>query len=188
MTDWRKQAKAFLEPWYLQTPAHHKDPLKHAEDVVQALEVQLHQTDPEILTAGMLHDLLEDTNATPAHIEEAFSARVAALVQEVSHEKTPDFDRDAFCQHLGSISIDAKMIKFAEFYANLEWMQIQLANENPVFQNHEPYMRHVKIFSELSVDPIFDPIKKKIMLFCNNIRSLQGEAGHLTDMEVNADY
>ncbi|MBP7133985.1 HD domain-containing protein, partial [Patescibacteria group bacterium] len=87
MTDWREQAKAFLVPWYLQTSAHHKDPVKHAEDVVQALEVQLHQTDPEILTAGMLHDLLEDTNATAAHIEEAFSPRVAELVQAVSHEK-----------------------------------------------------------------------------------------------------
>ena len=44
--------------------------------------------DTTILIAGILHDTVEDTDTTPAEIEERFGAAVRAVVEEVTDDKS----------------------------------------------------------------------------------------------------
>ena len=53
--------------------------------------------DPEVIAAAVLHDVLEDTSATPGELEAAFGPRVTALVQSESENKRPHLDpRDSW--------------------------------------------------------------------------------------------
>ena len=51
-------------------------------------------TDVEVLCAALLHDTVEDTATTPQELAEAFGARVAGIVAEVTDDtKLPKADR-----------------------------------------------------------------------------------------------
>ena len=49
--------------------------------------------DEEVLAAAMLHDTVEDTDATIEEIEELFGSRVAMLVASETEDKRPDIPR-----------------------------------------------------------------------------------------------
>ena len=51
--------------------------------------------DEEVITAGILHDIVEDTDGTLQEIEERFGKRVADLVATESENKYPQEDRSA---------------------------------------------------------------------------------------------
>ena len=51
--------------------------------------------DEEVITAGILHDIVEDTDGTLAEIEKRFGKRVAFLVSTDSENKYPGEDRSA---------------------------------------------------------------------------------------------
>jgi len=48
--------------------------------------------DREIVAAGFLHDVVEDTGLTMPELRKAFGPRVAKLVEEVSEDKTKDWE------------------------------------------------------------------------------------------------
>lgn len=56
---------------------------------VQTIIFQLTQ-DAEVIAAAVLHDVIEDTDATYEEVKELFGERVADLVNEVTHEGTND--------------------------------------------------------------------------------------------------
>ena len=60
----------------------------HPLEVAQILSTMT--DDQEIITAGILHDVVEDTDGTLAEIEKRFGKRVASLVASESEEKYPD--------------------------------------------------------------------------------------------------
>ena len=43
--------------------------------------------DPEVLSAAILHDTLEDTDTTPEELKAEFGTRICRLVQEVTDDK-----------------------------------------------------------------------------------------------------
>ena len=51
--------------------------------------------DEEILAAAVLHDVVEDTDATLDDIEDLFGPRVAALVASETEDKRPDLPKEA---------------------------------------------------------------------------------------------
>ena len=98
----------------------------HPLEVAQILSTLTE--DIEILTAGILHDIVEDTDGTPEEIERRFGKRVADLVASESEEKYPDEDRSATWQRRkeGSLrvlrnsqDIGVKMIWLADKLANI---------------------------------------------------------------------
>ena len=73
-------------------------------------------TDEDTLVAALLHDVVEDTDTTLDDVKEAFGARVAQLVDQVSNKPGEDFtDRLA---RLGSADWQAQAIKCADITSN----------------------------------------------------------------------
>ncbi len=62
----------------------------HPMEVAQILSTMT--DDAEIITAGILHDVVEDTDGTLEEIEKRFGKRVALLVSSESEPKYPDED------------------------------------------------------------------------------------------------
>ena len=65
----------------------------HPLEVAQILSTMT--DDQEIITAGILHDIVEDTDGTLAEIRSRFGDRVAELVSSESEEKYPGEDSAA---------------------------------------------------------------------------------------------
>jgi guanosine-3',5'-bis(diphosphate) 3'-pyrophosphohydrolase len=77
--------------------------------------------DPEILAAAILHDTLEDTETTRLELEREFGARIAALVSEVTDDKSLPKQRRKQLQidHAPMKSKGAALIKVADKICNL---------------------------------------------------------------------
>ena len=78
-------------------------------------------TDPEVLCAALLHDTVEDTDTTEAELADAFGARIARIVAEVTDDtKLPKEDRKRLqIEHAPLLSREAKLVKLADKLCNL---------------------------------------------------------------------
>jgi guanosine-3',5'-bis(diphosphate) 3'-pyrophosphohydrolase len=83
--------------------------------------VQADIEDPIVLAAALLHDTLEDTNATRDEIEIVFGYEVANIVVECSDDKSlGKLERkQAQIDHAATISHKAKLVKLADKIANV---------------------------------------------------------------------
>ena len=95
--------------------------LPYFQHVLQVYSILKSVTaDAEILAAALLHDTIEDTNTTLEELTEQFGARVAQLVNEVTHDGQKD-QKGYYFPRLQSR--DAILIKFADRLSNLSRMQ-----------------------------------------------------------------
>ena len=62
--------------------------INHLVEVAELIASSSAQLDPELIMAGFLHDTVEDTGTTLAELEERFGSDVAALVAEVTDDKS----------------------------------------------------------------------------------------------------
>jgi len=78
-------------------------------------------TDLDVLIAAVLHDTLEDTETSPAELEERFGPEVRALVEEMTDDKRlPKTERKRLqIEHAPGNSAKAKLIKLADKIANV---------------------------------------------------------------------
>ncbi|QLH05893.1 HD domain-containing protein [Nitrosopumilus ureiphilus] len=93
---------------------------KHLEDVVNRLK-SLGVIDKELLSAGWLHDIIEDTDTSFDSLYEQFGDRIAVIVSSLTKDKTlPRKQREkAYNVQLKEASLDAKLIKLCDISANL---------------------------------------------------------------------
>jgi (p)ppGpp synthase/HD superfamily hydrolase len=77
--------------------------------------------DPQVLTAAVLHDTIEDTTTDFDDIEERFGREVAEWVSALSKEKRlPDDEREtAYCKVLSQSPWQVRVCKLADLYDNL---------------------------------------------------------------------
>ncbi|MEO5567947.1 MAG: HD domain-containing protein [Gemmatimonadaceae bacterium] len=77
--------------------------------------------DVTVLQAAILHDTIEDTDATPEEIEREFGPEVRALVVEMTDDMSlPSAERkQQQIAHAAALSRDAKLIKIADKIANV---------------------------------------------------------------------
>jgi len=77
--------------------------------------------DVEVLCAALLHDTVEDTATTHEELVDAFGARIARIVAEVTDDKKlPKADRKRLqIEHAASLSPEAKLVKLADKICNL---------------------------------------------------------------------
>lgn len=112
----------------------------HWPDVLAVLEDEFHIDDPELLTAAILHDVLEDTATTYEELVENFSKPVADLVEEVSHPKNySGVQKVEYYEKLKHISSPAKILKLADFAANLRSL-IKIRKSEPEKPYHDEYI------------------------------------------------
>ena len=78
-------------------------------------------TDAATLCAALLHDTIEDTDTTREELAQEFGAEVAALVAEVTDDKSlSKAERKRMqVEHAASISDKAKRVKLADKICNL---------------------------------------------------------------------
>src|SRR6266566_2465902 len=113
--------------------AHHGDQRRptgapYREHLLEALEVLVRGagvTDPEILCAAVLHDVVEDTDRTVDDVRAAFGPRVAELVGWVTiPEPGPGQDRagvkEEYLRGLSHAPRDARLVKLADRASNAQ--------------------------------------------------------------------
>ena len=85
--------------------------------------------DPTVLAAALLHDTIEDTDTTHAELEAEFGVAIAAIVAEVTDDKSlPRHERKRLqVEHAAHISAPAKLVKLADKICNLR----DVANSPP---------------------------------------------------------
>lgn len=97
--------------------------------------------DLEVLAAALLHDTLEDTDATPDEIRTLGGDAVLALVKEVTDDKSlPKHKRkQRQVAHAAHASPQAKLIKLADKINNV----IDLSHEPPAGWSHERIIEYL---------------------------------------------
>jgi (p)ppGpp synthase/HD superfamily hydrolase len=125
MSDLVERAQAFAEAAHRKKDHRRKysgEPYEvHLRDV--AAIVATVTTDPRLIAAAWLHDVVEDTDATLADVEAAFGPDVASLVEDLTDVSRPhdgnrarrkEIDR----QHLAQARPEAKTVKLADIISN----------------------------------------------------------------------
>jgi guanosine-3',5'-bis(diphosphate) 3'-pyrophosphohydrolase len=95
--------------------------INHPLGLACTLAVEGDVTDEATLCAALLHDTVEDTDTTRAELEEQFGLEVAAIVADVTDDKTlPKAERKRLqIEHAAHISEKAKLVKLADKINNL---------------------------------------------------------------------
>lgn len=124
---------------------------EHSMKVFRILNERFQVKQEEILAAGIAHDLLEDTSVTAEELEAKTSKCVMELVREISHTKNATrLEKMEFYQRLPFISDEAKLIKLADYLANLEWNIEVIKNHEldkyPFLKDPTDYMNALKVF------------------------------------------
>jgi (p)ppGpp synthase/HD superfamily hydrolase len=76
-------------------------------------------TDPIIMTAAVLHDILEDSDVTSAQLAKEFGEEVARSVVELTHDPQ-DGGKSEYLKRFAAASVPALVIKLADRYCNLQ--------------------------------------------------------------------
>lgn len=121
MTETLTAAKNFLEIKYAAQGIKTKHPVR----VLEILQDRFDIIDEDVLVAGLLHDILEDTDTSEDELRSVFGDRVSGLVLELTHSlfggngPTAE-DYSTYYSSLSNLSSDAKTIKFADEYSKYE--------------------------------------------------------------------
>lgn len=91
-------------------------PLKVADLLIQCGEIS-----SNLIVASLLHDVIEDTDATEAEITDLFNLEIAKLVEEVSDNKELPYTtrKELQVKKAPGLSHNAKLIKIADKICNI---------------------------------------------------------------------
>lgn len=86
-----------------------------------AVLVSLMSDDPELISAALLHDVIEDAGISVEELEELFGSRVAQLVVTESEDKSKSWieRKTAAVEHLRGASREIKMLALGDKLSNL---------------------------------------------------------------------
>jgi len=95
--------------------------INHLAEVATLLAEATEGRDPVLVMGGLLHDTLEDTDTTYDDRVERFGAEVAALVREVTDDKSlpKDVRKRLQVETTASKSMRARLLKIADKTSNL---------------------------------------------------------------------
>jgi (p)ppGpp synthase/HD superfamily hydrolase len=96
----------------------------YAEHLLEALEFLVRGagvTDPDVLCAAVLHDVVEDTPCTLDDVRQAFGANVAVLVGWVTKPETGA--KEAYLAGLAAAPEDAIAVKLADRASNVQTLR-----------------------------------------------------------------
>lgn len=104
----------------------------HPTDVVNILRYEGGVVDEEVLAAGFLHDLIEETDTSVAQVTKRFGDRVGTLVEELTRSEPSEAERDGLPERelwelrsrllldgIARMSRDAQRVKLADRVSNL---------------------------------------------------------------------
>jgi guanosine-3',5'-bis(diphosphate) 3'-pyrophosphohydrolase len=97
--------------------------VEHLLQVVDVLVNGLHETDPNLLSAALLHDVVEDTPTTSGEVEQRFGPDVRELVDWVTQQPVGEDraeSRQAYLDHLADASPRVLTLKLADRLSNVQ--------------------------------------------------------------------
>lgn len=109
-----------------------KEPyVNHLLEVASLVAEATHGDDPEVVIAALLHDAIEDQQVPSELIAREFGATVAAIIQELTDDKSLDkAERKRLqVQNAAKKSNQAKLIKLADKTSNLRAIAFSPAPE-----------------------------------------------------------
>jgi len=98
--------------------------INHPIAVANVLANEAQITDPVTLAAALLHDTIEDTDTTVDELTAGFGPEIAAIVMEVTDDKSlPKQERKRLqIEHAATLSEKAKWVKLADKICNVRDM------------------------------------------------------------------
>jgi GTP diphosphokinase / guanosine-3',5'-bis(diphosphate) 3'-diphosphatase len=95
--------------------------INHPVEVMHLLAHTGNVSDPELLVAAVLHDVVEDTQVTAHEISRRFGERVSKVVLELTDDKMlTKEDRKRLQLHLANhLSADARLIRICDKICNV---------------------------------------------------------------------
>ena len=75
--------------------------------------------DPHLLTAAVLHDVLEDSKVTCKQLAKDFGEETAGIVKELTHDRKINGDKSDYLKQFATTSVAALVIKLADRYCNI---------------------------------------------------------------------
>jgi (p)ppGpp synthase/HD superfamily hydrolase len=113
--------------------------INHPIEVAQLLATVGEVTDLATLQAAILHDTLEDTDATADEIDERFGPRVLALVRELSDDKSlpKQVRKELQVKHAATASHGAKLVKLGDKISNVRDMAHSPPRDWPLERQRE---------------------------------------------------
>ena len=113
--------------------------INHPIALARVLSVEAGLSDPPLLAAAVLHDTIEDTETTLGELKERFGGTVAAVVMEVTDDKTlPKAERKRLqIEHAAGISRRAKLVKLADKICNVRDVADTPPHEWPLERRRE---------------------------------------------------
>ncbi len=108
---WQKRKDAEQTPYF-----------NHPIDVAEILWRVGNVRDIAVLTAALLHDVIEDTETKPEEVERDFGRAILSLILEVSDDKSlpKETRKELQVQHAPNLSPGAKLIKIADKICNIK--------------------------------------------------------------------
>ena len=102
--------------------------LEHLLEAVEVLVRGAGVTDPHVLCAAVLHDVVEDTPCTVADVRDAFGGRVAEMVAwvtkpEPEHGMDKKAAKEAYLKRLAHAPDDAILVKLADRASNVQTLR-----------------------------------------------------------------
>ncbi|GEM_PF-214165 len=150
----------------------------------------------EVVAAGLLHDVLEDTDATVREVKSRFGPRVAGLVQEVTEPAKVfawEERKAAYLKHLKAASPGAMAISCADKLHNTNSLLAAYRREGPVVftrfsrviqkklnQDRRVYEAIQRAYPECPLLPELDRGLKKLETIARRHRTLS----HRTEVEA----
>ena len=96
--------------------------INHPISLLNILCNEVHITDIHVICSALLHDTVEDTEATAEELMIEFGQEISVIVMEVTDDKTITVRqkrKQLQIEHASSISDQAKLIKLADKISNL---------------------------------------------------------------------
>ena len=95
--------------------------INHPIALAHVLSHEAGVKDEKVLVAAILHDTIEDTETTESELRERFGSRIAAIVAEVTDDKSLPKQKRKELQvaHAPHLSRRAKLVKLADKICNL---------------------------------------------------------------------
>lgn len=101
--------------------------INHPIELAEVLSHEGHISDVNVLVAAVLHDTVEDTKTTQKELEDAFGDEIAAIVMEVTDDKSlVKEDRKRLqIENAATCSSQARLVKLADKICNLRDMSVR---------------------------------------------------------------
>ncbi|MFI9271292.1 HD domain-containing protein [Kitasatospora sp. NPDC052896] len=170
------EAVAFATHWHADQRRPAGEPYaEHLFEAVSVLVEAVGTTDPDVLRAAVLHDVVEDTDCSLDEVRQRFGDRVAVLVEWVTKPapvegRTREEARTAYLARLRDAPAEALLLKLADRLSNVQRLDthprpekrgayyretvravVPLAQAHPWFRQWFATWRST--FAHLAVDP-----------------------------------